>query len=48
MKKVGQILAEVGKKSAETACDSVSAWWIHQPKEPACLKKKKTSISKNQ
>lgn len=48
MKKMGEILVAVGKKSAETAGNSASAWWIHQPKEPACLKEKKTTISKNQ
>lgn len=46
VKKMGKILATIGKESAKAACNSASVWLMHQPKEPECLKKTKKSIDK--
>lgn len=38
-RKLAQLAADTAKKIAVSACGAASFWNMHQPKEPASLKK---------
>lgn len=35
------LMAKLGLDVASSAAGAASVWWLHQPKEPECLRKDK-------